>query len=73
MNGWTALAVLALTHEVAHVRGEGHEIKAQCYGLRHVTRSARVFGFSAQEAAWLRQKAARDIDGKILVPGCPSL
>lgn len=73
MNGWTALAMLTLTHEVAHLRGEGDEIKAQCYGLRHLARFARVFGFTAQEAAWMRKKAASDIDGKILVPGCPSL
>lgn len=73
MNGWTALAMLTLTHEVAHVRGEGNEVKAECYGLRHLVRFARAFGFSAKEAAWMRKRAARDIDGKILMPGCSSL
>lgn len=73
VNSWTALAMLTLTHEVAHIRGEGNEVKAECYGLRHLARFARAFGFSANEAAWMRQKAARDIDGKILKPRCSSL
>ena len=68
VNGWTALAMLTLTHEVAHVRGEGNEVKAVCYGLRHLARVARAFGFSASDAAWMRKTAARDIDGKILMP-----
>ncbi len=73
VDGWTALAMLTLTHEVAHVRGEGNEVKAECYGLRHLARFARAFGFSANEAASMRKTAARDIDGKILMPGCSSL
>jgi hypothetical protein len=73
MNGWTALAMLTLAHEVAHVRGEGNEVKAECYGLRHLARFARAFGFSSSEAAWIRKTAARAIDGEILKPGCSSL
>ena len=65
--------MLTLTHEIAHVRGVDNEVKAECYGLRHLVRFARAFGFLADEAAWMRKTAARDIDGKILMPNCPGL
>ena len=73
VDSWTALAMLTLTHEIAHVRGVDNEVEAECYGLRHLVRSARAFGFSAEQAAWMRTTAARDIDGEILMPNCPSL
>ena len=73
VDAWTALTMLVVTHEIAHVRGVDDEVEAECYGLRNLVRFARAFGFSAEEAAWLRKTAARDIDGRVLMPNCPGL
>ncbi len=47
VDAWTALTMLVLAHEIAHVRGVENEVEAECYGLRNLARvcsSVRLLG-----------------------------
>jgi hypothetical protein len=47
---YVAQAVLILAHEAQHASGVRNEAKAECYGMQHMNRLARLLGASAAYA-----------------------